>query len=141
MARDLISPLLGPAAALRCRHAADDEWIEIDQSVGRAQLLFELPRDKRTRPEAGGGYGATPLGWANGRIGFVVDDEHTTRALFYFRSGRRVLFELDPAGPAAGGPRWAGTAMVTCTPTVSATGRILTVVFGQHNTWTESTTP
>lgn len=135
---DLANPVLGPGAVLRCRHAAADEWDLIDAAVGRAGLSFLAPRDKRTRPEAGGGYGATALGWRNGRISMGVDDEHVTRRLFFFRTGRRILFQLDPAGSAAGSPRWAGTAMVTCTPSTSATGRTLAIVMAQHGAWTRS---
>lgn len=133
----LTSPWLGPAARTYFRQRTTDSWTEVGAAEGRANLALAVVEDKRVRAEAGGAWGSTRLGWASARLTLTCDDEHTTRALFFSRNGRRLLVRVDPDGSATGKPSITGTGRVTSTLTVDGEGRTFAVVVENHGDWVQ----
>jgi len=133
----LFQPITSQLLELKIGRSSSAEVV-FDATNGLSGVAYGIPAQKRTRPEYGGGYGSTDLGWTNGVLSFVVDDDETTRPILYDRTGNYISFSATLSA-LGGGFTLTGRAYVEqVAHRTSQQGRRFTVRARQHETWLQS---
>ena len=85
--------------------------------IARGLDTFSLSNveDQRDVPGGGDVMGKQALGYREGNAEFTVDENETTRPLFWGKNARRFYCTYGPEGNASGSPKFAFEAIATIT--------------------------